>query len=41
MAVSSNSNGFNVPAGYVLVPQTSLGPNTASNSNPKPAYGKN
>ena len=25
----------------VLVPQTSLGPNTASNSNPKPAYGKN
>ena len=41
MAVLSNSTGFKIHARYMLVPQTGLSPNTASNSNPKSAYGQN
>ena len=40
MAVSSNSTGFKIPARYMLVLQTSLSPNTDSNSNPNLLMGR-
>ena len=41
LTIQSNANNFEVPAGYVLVPQSNLRSSTASNSNPKSGYGKN
>ena len=41
MLVPANLTGVQVPEGYMLVQQVKPNPNTASNSNPPPTFGKN